>query len=140
MSLYFNGPEQPMTPVNRSIDFPSKGISFHVCMLLHNTCYETRLPMTYRGVFVSLNPRKIPCMAKDRSTAGAPSDLNFKYFSAGFSIGELYRTKKERRKNKIQLVINLYPCIFKKEKVPKKCGRHLQISHPSRPREVWPQR
>ncbi len=47
------------------------------------------LPMTYRGVFVSLNPRKIPCMAKDRRTAGAPSDLNFKYFSAGASIGEL---------------------------------------------------
>jgi hypothetical protein len=56
------------------------------------------LPMTYRGVFVSLNPRKIPCMAKDRRTAGAPSDLNFKYFSAGASIGELYSDKEKRTK------------------------------------------
>lgn len=44
--------------------------------------------MTYNGVFVSLNPLKIPCMAKERSTAGAPIDLSFKYFFAGFSIGE----------------------------------------------------
>lgn len=56
--------------------------------------------MTYRGVFVSLNPRKIPCMAKDRRTAGAPSDLNFKYFSAGFSMGELYSSEGERGKKK----------------------------------------
>lgn len=35
-------------------------------------------PMTYKGVVVSLNPRKMPCMAKERSTAGAPNDLNLK--------------------------------------------------------------
>jgi len=52
--------------------------------------YKLNIPMTYRGVFVSLNPRKIPCMAKDRRTAGAPSDRNFKYLSAGISMGELY--------------------------------------------------
>jgi len=56
-------------------------------MLIKNV-YNLNLPMTYNGVFVSLNPLKIPCMAKERSTAGAPMDLNFKYFSAGFSIGE----------------------------------------------------
>jgi len=48
------------------------------------------LPITYKGVVVSLNPRKIPCMAKERSTAGAPKDLNLKYLTAGFSIGESY--------------------------------------------------
>jgi len=50
--------------------------------------YNLKLPMTYNGVVVSLNPLKIPCMAKERRTAGAPIDLSFKYFSAGFSIGE----------------------------------------------------
>jgi len=33
------------------------------------------LPVAYNGVFVSLKPRKTPCMASDSSTAGAPSDL-----------------------------------------------------------------
>ena len=46
------------------------------------------LPMTYKGVVVSLKPLKIPCMAKERRTAGDPIDLNLRYFSAGFSIGE----------------------------------------------------
>ena len=46
--------------------------------------------MTYRGVFLSLNPRKIPCMAKERRIAGALSDRNFKYLSVGISMGELY--------------------------------------------------
>lgn len=46
--------------------------------------------MTYNGVVVSLNPRKIPCIAKERRTAGAPIDLYVKYFTAGFSIGEPY--------------------------------------------------
>lgn len=44
--------------------------------------------MTYKGVVVSLNPRKIPCMANVRRTAGAPMDLTVKYFNAGLSIGE----------------------------------------------------
>lgn len=44
--------------------------------------------MAYNGVFVSLNPLKTPCMAKDRRTAGEPSDLNVKYFLAGVNIGE----------------------------------------------------
>ena len=52
------------------------------------------LPITYKGVVVSLNPRKIPCMAKDKSTAGAPNDLNLKYLIAGFSIGESYTKEK----------------------------------------------
>lgn len=58
--------------------------------------------MTYRGVFVSLNPRKIPCMAKDRRTAGAPSDRNFKYLSAGISMGELYWEGEREREEKKQ--------------------------------------
>jgi len=44
--------------------------------------------MIYKGVVVSLKPLKIPCMAKERRTAGDPIDLNLRYFSAGFSIGE----------------------------------------------------
>ena len=56
--------------------------------------------MTYRGVFVSLNPRKIPCMAKDRRTAGAPSDRNFKYLSAGICMGELYWEGERGKKTK----------------------------------------
>jgi len=51
------------------------------------------LPMTYKGVVVSLNPLKIPCMAKERSTAGAPKALNLKYLTAGISIGESYKKR-----------------------------------------------
>ena len=51
------------------------------------------LLVVYRGVFVSLNPRNTPCMAKERRTAGAPSDLKVKYCSAGVSIGEPYLDK-----------------------------------------------
>jgi hypothetical protein len=47
--------------------------------------------VAYKGVFVSLNPRNTPCMANERRTAGAPSDLNVKYWSAGVSIGESYK-------------------------------------------------
>ena len=50
--------------------------------------------MAYKGVFVSLNPRKMPCMANERRTAGAPSDLNVKYCCAGFSMGESYTNGK----------------------------------------------
>ena len=60
--------------------------------------------MTYRGVFLSLNPRKIPCMAKERRIAGALSDRNFKSLSVGISMGELYwereREREEKNKNK----------------------------------------
>lgn len=59
----------------------------------HNILHSKKMdnfnqPMTYKGVAVSLNPPQMPCMAKERSTAGAPNDLNLKYFSAGFNIGE----------------------------------------------------
>jgi hypothetical protein len=50
--------------------------------------------MTYKGVVVSLNPLKIPCMAKERSTAGAPKALNLKYLTAGVNIGESYKKEK----------------------------------------------
>lgn len=40
---------------------------------------------------MSLKPRKTPCIANERRTAGAPSDLNVRYLSAGFSIGESYK-------------------------------------------------
>lgn len=39
---------------------------------------------------MSLNPRKTPCMAKERRTAGAPSDLSVKYCCAGVIISESY--------------------------------------------------
>lgn len=45
-------------------------------------------PVAYKGVFVSLNPLKTPCMARERRTAGEPSALNVKYFLAGVSMGE----------------------------------------------------
>lgn len=44
--------------------------------------------MAYKGVVVSLNPRKTPCIANERRTAGAPRDLNFRYCCAGCNIGE----------------------------------------------------
>lgn len=44
--------------------------------------------MAYKGVVVSLKPLKTPCIAKERRTAGAPSDRSVKYFCAGASIGE----------------------------------------------------
>ena len=37
---------------------------------------------------MSFNPRKTPCMASDRRTAGDPSDLSVKYCCAGISIGD----------------------------------------------------
>lgn len=48
------------------------------------------LPVAYRGVLVSLKPRKTPCIAKERRTAGAPSALSVKYWVAGTYIGESY--------------------------------------------------
>lgn len=54
------------------------------------TFHPLYLQVAYRGVFVSLNPRKTPCMANDRRTAGAPSDLRVKYSCAGVNIGESY--------------------------------------------------
>lgn len=48
------------------------------------------IPVANKGVVVSLNPRKTPCMARDRRTAGEPSDLKVKYFLAGLSMVEPY--------------------------------------------------
>lgn len=47
-------------------------------LFLYGISSSQYLPMANRGVFVSLNPRKTPCMANDRRTAGAPSDLRVK--------------------------------------------------------------
>jgi len=72
-------------------------LMFSLCpyyWLHFKTMDHLNLPITYKGVVVSLNPRKIPCMAKERSTAGAPKDLNLKYLIAGFSIGEFYTKRK----------------------------------------------
>jgi hypothetical protein len=44
--------------------------------------------VAYKGVLVSLIPLKIPCIAIESITAGAPNDLNIKYCCAGFNIGE----------------------------------------------------
>lgn len=54
---------------------------------------KNSIPVAYKGVVVSLSPRKTPCVANDRRTAGAPSDLNVKYCFAYDSIGESYRVK-----------------------------------------------
>lgn len=43
---------------------------------------------------MSFNPRKTPCMAKDKRTAGAPRDLKVRYWLAGVIIGSSY--SKER--------------------------------------------
>lgn len=60
--------------------------------------------MAYNGVLVSLKPRKTPCMAKERRTAGAPSDLSVKYLFAGPSIGDPYNiNEKERGQNLVLL-------------------------------------
>jgi hypothetical protein len=47
-------------------------------------------PVAYKGVLVSLKPRKTPCIASDKRTAGEPSALNVKYFLAGVNIAESY--------------------------------------------------
>jgi hypothetical protein len=62
------------------------------------------IPITYKGVVVSLNPRNIPCIANERRTAGAPNDLYIKYFIAGFSIGEPYKYIKYRKKEPLKLI------------------------------------
>lgn len=51
--------------------------------------------MAYNGVLVSLKPRKIPCIAKERRTAGAPSERRVKYLCAGNNIGEPYFDRDE---------------------------------------------
>nr|GMD65275.1 Os01g0919150 [Ipomoea batatas] len=53
---------------------------------------ELPAAVAYKGVVVSFRPRKIPCIAKDRRTAGAPSALRVRYFRAGFNIGDSYLT------------------------------------------------
>lgn len=54
---------------------------------------KENLLVAHKGVFVSLNPLKTPCIARERRTAGAPRDLNVRYCWAGFSMGELYRNR-----------------------------------------------
>ena len=76
--------------------------------------------MTYRGVFLSLNPRKIPCMAKDRRIAGALSDRNFKSLSVGISMGELYwerERERERGKKQEQRLRGAFVYIFNKQEL-----------------------
>ena len=46
------------------------------------------LPTAYRGVFVSLNPRKVPCAANAITIAGAPKALSIRKSSAGPRMGE----------------------------------------------------
>lgn len=51
------------------------------------------LPKHNTGVLVSLNPRNIPCIARETTTAGAPMDLSDKNCCAGMRIGEAYALK-----------------------------------------------
>jgi len=46
------------------------------------------LPTAYRGVFVSLNPRNVPCAANAITIGRAPKALNVRKLSAGSRIGE----------------------------------------------------
>ena len=46
------------------------------------------LPRQKTGVLVSLKPRKMPCRAKETTTAGAPKALSERNRSAGMRIGE----------------------------------------------------
>lgn len=55
------------------------------------------LPIAYRGVLVSLNPRKAPCAASAITMAGEPKALKVRKFSAGIRIGESYRIRKLRQ-------------------------------------------
>lgn len=48
------------------------------------------LPIAYKGVFVSINPRKAPCAASAITMGGAPKALKLRKFSAGTLIGESY--------------------------------------------------
>ena len=61
-----------------------------------------------RGVVVSLNPRKTPCIANDRRTAGAPSDLNVKYCCAGVSIRESCINEKPHERSETHDLRNKY--------------------------------
>lgn len=46
------------------------------------------LPTANKGVFVSLNPRKVPCAASAITIGGAPKALWERNCSAGTRIGE----------------------------------------------------
>ena len=48
----------------------------------------SNLPVAYRGVLVSLKPRKMPCIERDKSNAGAPNARMVKYFCAGDKTAE----------------------------------------------------
>jgi len=56
------------------------------------------LPTAYRGVFVSKNPRKVPCAANASTIAGAPKALNERNCSAGPRIGESCTAYKSLKK------------------------------------------
>ena len=49
---------------------------------------KCNIPVAYRGVLVSLKPRKMPCIESDRSNAGEPNDRMVKYFCAGDKTAE----------------------------------------------------
>lgn len=108
--------------------------SFKTKMNIGSKMIFVRSPATvaYKGVFVSLNPRKTPCTAKDRRTAGEPNDLNVKYFSAGFSIGEPWS-----RKFGFFLV---HFSSITMESLRVVGSRHLQVSHPSHEGELLHQK
>ena len=52
--------------------------------------HQQHLPMAYRGVFVSVNPRNVPCTANAITIAGAPKALIVRKCSAGSRMGESY--------------------------------------------------
>jgi hypothetical protein len=52
------------------------------------------LPMAYKGVFVSINPRNVPCAASAITMGGAPKALKVRNCSAGTRIGESCDMKK----------------------------------------------
>lgn len=62
--------------------------SSSLLFFLSKSLFQMYLPVAYKGVLVSLKPRKTPCMASETATAGDPSALSVRYFLAGTSIGD----------------------------------------------------
>lgn len=57
---------------------------------------EFFLPIAYRGVFVSINPRNEPCAASAITIGGAPKALKVRNCWAGSHIGESYTQPKKK--------------------------------------------
>lgn len=64
--------------------------------------------MAYKGVFVSIKPRKAPCAASAITMGGAPKALDARKFSAGTRIGESYKIRNLKRKLQKTFSTNIF--------------------------------